>query len=379
MKERQTMNNIIKVVQDIRAGTQSQCSQALLIQLYCNSILQQPKVDFSGYKNVINGNKLIAIGEDINTALATAQQHANEYLNAIQTKIIINISNIENYYNLHKAVAVTLPSGSSNQQWITALNALKTASIKYQSEAKDVAVSLQTLHSDLSTDSASFTEQVSKLNALVKGSQGILHDMNSQLDSIQSKINGCIVGIAVSGLAIMGGVFITAVGAIVVFPAIAGVGTAVVIGGIALCAAGIGGEVASALALEKLYNTKATLLTQKAGLNAEVKLTTSIGSAYNNFNTQVKVGVTASTKMIDAWRFLSSDLAYLINDLDKGVKSAGDIRTFYLKAANSIIESGIDTEINIIKHQMTGVQSKVAPEGVHIGDFINQLAKKHAA
>ncbi|MCU7879993.1 MAG: alpha-helical pore-forming toxin family protein [Candidatus Thiodiazotropha sp. (ex Lucinoma aequizonata)] len=374
------MNNIIKAAQDIRAGTQSQCSQALLIQLYCNSILQQPKVNFSGFKDSLNGIKLIAIGEDINVALATAQQHANEYLNAIQPKIITNVSNIENYFNLHKAVAVTLAPGSSTQQWITTLNAMKTASSKYQSEAEDVAVSLQTLHSDLSTDSASFTEQVSKLNALVKGSQGILHAMNSQLDSIQSKIDACIAGIVLSGLAIMGGVFIIAVGGVVGFVT-AGASTPLVLGGIALCAAGIGGEVASAVTLEKLYSTKATLLTQKADLNAEVKLATSIGSAYNNFNTQVKVGVTASTQMINAWRFLSSDLGNLADDLDKGVKSAGDIRTLYLKAANSVIsgKNGIDTDINTIKHQMTGVQSKVAPEGVHIGDFINQLAKKHAA
>lgn len=371
------MNNTIKAAKDIDSAAKTQSSQALIIQTYANSILEQPTVDFSGFKGQTNGDKLVSIGDEINKALGTAQAHAKTYLNSIQPTLITNVSNIEAYYDLHQAVATTLPPGSSKQQWISTLTALASQSSLYKTTADGIVVQLQTLHDSLTDDSAAFAKLVSDLNALVDGDNGVLASINDQLDTIQSKIDGAIAGIVLSGLAIVGGVFIAAVGGIADFVT-AGASTPVLLGGIAIVAAGVGGEVASAVTLANLNSSKANLLTQKAQLEAEVKLATGMSSAYGSFNTQVKAAATASTQMANAWGFLGSDLGNLANDLNQGIKSPDAVRSLFLTAANSVIKT-VDTDISTIKRQLTGVQAVTAPKGQTISDFITQVAHKHTA
>lgn len=362
-------NPTIQAAQKIDAASKTQISQGLLIQTYCNSVLSQPNVNFSGFKT------LGQYQTEINNGLKTAQDHANTYLNIIQPAIITNISNINNYYSLHNAVASTLPPGSTVQEWLDALNALKDQSTQYQTDANNIVKILQTLHGNLTTDTASFAKTVSELNAAVNGDNGVLNSINGQLNSIQSKIDGAIAGTVLSGLAIVGGVFIAAVGGITDIVTVGG-STPVLVGGIALVVAGVGGEVASAITLKNLNDEKANLLTQQSSLIAEVNLATGISTAYTGLKNQAGDAVTAATAMENAWNFLSSDLGNLINDLDKGIMDTGELRKIFLTAANSTVQSVI-ADTTIIKNQMTGVSFSVAPPQTHIGDYIVSLAKQH--
>ncbi|MCW5315467.1 HBL/NHE enterotoxin family protein [Nostoc sp. KVJ3] len=362
-------NFTIQAAQKIDAASKTQISQGLLIQTYCNSVLSQPNVNFSGFKT------LGQYQTDINNGLTTAQGHANTYLNIIQPAIITNITNINNYYSLHSAVASTLPPGSTVEQWLTALSILKKQSTQYQTDANNIVKTLQTLHSNLTTDTASFAKTVSELNAAVNGDDGILNSINGELNSIQSKIDGAIAGTVLSSLAIVGGIFIAAVGGIADFVTV-GASTPVLAGGIALVVVGVGGEVASAITLKNLNDQKANLLTQKSSLTAEVNLATGISTAYTSLKNQAGAAVTSATEMENAWNFLSSDLGNLINDLDQGIKGTGEVRQIFLTAANSTVQSVI-TDTTIIKNQMTGVSSSVAPSNATIGDYIVSLARQH--
>ncbi|MCP4425497.1 MAG: alpha-helical pore-forming toxin family protein [Chloroflexi bacterium] len=363
------MNKTILAAQQIDKANKVQTSQAMLIQQYANSIKEQPKVDFSGFKT------LGKFETGINTGLGTAQAHADNYLNAIQPNIIINITNIGNYYALHNAVASTLPPGSTEQAWVATLSALMEQSQTYQSDAKAVVGSLQSLHNDLTSDSAAFSQTVSQLNAAVKGDNGVLASISDQLSTIQSDIDGAIAGIVLSGLAIIGGVFMTAVGAIAEFVT-AGTSTALVLGGLAVTAAGIGGEVASAITLKNLNDSKATLLKQKSTLNAEVNLAQGISSSYQSLGNQVKTAVDAATAMENAWNFLSGDLGSLVNDLNQGIQNTNQVRTLFLTAANSEV-SAVTKDISTIKAQMAGVQKVNVPKGTTVGDAI--VAAAHGA
>ncbi|MEP7120786.1 MAG: HBL/NHE enterotoxin family protein [Byssovorax sp.] len=371
------MSDINGSITGLSATSKTQSSQALLVQSYCTSILEQPKVDFSGFSTLTNGPQLVAIGTQINAALATAQDHANNYMSTIQPAIITNISNIGNWCALTSAIPVALPSGSTPQQWTDALNALSVQSGQFQTTAQSTAASLTKLNSDLSRDSASFTALVSQLNALVSGDGGALADIQSQINSIQSKIDGAIAGIVLSGLAIAGGLFLVAVGGVAEFVT-AGTSTPVVAGGIAIVAAGIGGEVASALTLASLNSTKAKLYTQQASLRAEVQLASGLSGAYTSFNDQVKTAADAATQMSNAWNFLASDLSSLTTDLKNGAASADTLRTLFLTAANTVAQKA-NTDVTTIKQQMTGVTTKVAPRTANFSDFILTLAPKQAA
>ena len=362
-----TSSSTSSVATGINTANKTQSSQALTIQNYANSVTEQPNVDFSGLPTL---GKYEA---SINSGLKTAQTHANTYLNVIQPSIITNIANISNYYALHNAVATTLPAGSTQAEWIQALTALEDQSKTYQIAANGVVAQLISLHSDLTTDSADFTTVVTELNAAVNGDNGVLDSVNSQLSTIQGQIDGAIAGTVLSGIAIAGGVFMIAVGAVTDFVT-AGASTPLVLGGIAVVAAGVGGEVAAAVTLENLNNEKAKLLTEEANLTAEVKLATSISGGYQSLSGQVGNAVKAASGMQNAWEALSADLGSMINDLNQGIKSTGEIQTIFLTAANTTIQTVL-TDTQTIKAQMAGVDNIVAKPGQTVGEAIVDAAQ----
>jgi hypothetical protein len=365
------MSNPAQAAKGMNDANKAQASQTLIIQAYANSVNEQPPVDFAGQAHLATYEK------QINDGLTAAQAHANNYLNVIKPAIRTNISAIENYYALHNAVATTLPAGSTEAQWTQALTTLQVESAKYQKDAKVVVTSLQTLHGNLTTDTASFSSTVTDLNTAVTGDNGILATDDKELASIQGKIDGAIAGIVTSGLAILGGVFMIIVGSVEDFIT-EGTTTPLIVGGIGVVIGGISGETASAIALKNLNDAKASRLTEEAKLKTEVKLALGISSAYQSLSTQVKNAVDAATAMENAWGFLSSDLGSMISDLQQGVQNAGEIRTIFLTAANTEIQTVI-TDINTIKGQMDGVTTIVAKKGQTVGDAIVAAAQQSAA
>lgn len=349
------MSDPISAAQGINSANKAQSSLALIIQTYANSINEQPAVNFGGQPH------LATYQDQINAGLTTAQAHANNYLNVIQPNVIINIANIANYYALNNAVANTLPAGSTEAQWLDCLTTLQTQSATYQAAANGVVSTLCTLHDNLTTDAASFAATVISLNTAVTGDNGILASDDRELSSLQGKIDGAIAGIVTSGLAIVGGSFMIAVGGIADFVT-AGTTTPLVVGGIGIVVAGVTGEVASAITLASLNNQKATLLTEEATLRAEVTLAMGISGGYQSLLNQVRSAVDAATQMENAWKFLSSDLGSMISDLNSGVQSAGLIRQIFLTAANTAVQTVL-VDISTIKTQMAGVTIIVAKQG----------------
>lgn len=350
-------------------AAKAQVSQAIVLQGYCNSVLEQAPVDFTGFNN------LTKYQTQINTGLTTAKGHANTYLNTIQPSIITNLSNIDNYYQLYKAVPVALPTGSTEKQWLDTLEGIQKQAIAYQAATDGIVTSLGTLNTNLGTDVGSFSTTVSNLNAAVNGDNGVLSGLDSDLGKIDGQIAGAIAGTALSALAIVGGVAMIAVGGITDFVT-AGASTPLVIGGVAVLAVGIGGEVASAITLKNLYNEKAHLLQQKSTLTSEVNLALGIKGAYGQLKDQGTSAITASTQMKNAWSSLGADIGTLANDLKSGAHSTDSLRTLFLTAANNTVPT-ILSDISTIKAQMTGVKLKDSGSE-NLGIYVEQLAKNAA-
>ena len=348
------------------APAKATISQGMVVQTYCNSVLAQPPVDFSGFSG------LSSYQTDINAGLITAQTHANNYLGVIQPSIINNLGNISNYYALLSALPVALPAGSSEAAWIANLQAVQAQISSYQQSCGLITTDLTTLNSNLGTDSGSFNSTVTKLNAAVSGDNGVLTKINDNINSIDKSIGGCIAGTALSGLAIAGGVFMIAVGGITDFVT-AGASTPLVIGGVAVLAAGIGGEVASAITLNNLYNKKSDLLKQKSTLISEVNLASGISSGYLQFAAQATNAMQAVTQMDNAWQSLGSDLGNMAQDLQKGILAPDVLRTLFLTASNNLIPT-INTDITLIKFQIEGIRESNSGN-VNLGDYVTNLAK----
>ncbi|MEL6311199.1 MAG: hypothetical protein AAFQ17_02355, partial [Pseudomonadota bacterium] len=158
----------------------------------------------------------------------------------------------------------------------------------------------------------------------------------------------------------------------------AGASTPVVVGGVALIAAGVGGEVGSAIALKNLNDEKSNLLRSKAQLTSEVKTASAMKLGYSSLATQAQTAVTAASNMSNAWNSLSADLGLLVGNLQKGITNAQQARSIWLTVANSEIQNVL-TDTNIIKQQMAGVNSIVATPGQTVGDAIVAAVEKKAA
>ena len=352
------------VAESMNKANKGQCSQALLIQAYCISVNQQPKVDFS----LIQGEDLEKYQTDINEALEIAQAHSRRYLNVIQPAILVNIANIGNYYALHDAVATTLPEGSTEAEWIAALTTLATESSNYQTTALGIVSQLKSLSDEMNMDSANFRTIVIDLNARVEGDNGALADLDNNLKIIQKHIDGVITAVVISGLAIIGGIF-AMVGGAVLMPEAPEVSTELFAGGFGVLAMGTGGAVVSAAILQALCDEKVEVFREESTLKAEVKLAGGISQSYASLTNQVAIAVMAATNMSNAWTSLSADLGSMIKDLENKIVSAGEIRTLFLAAANTAIKTVL-SDIQIIKVQMSGVQYNIAKKGETVSEAI---------
>lgn len=352
-------------------ANQKQSAQGLTVLNYCNSVLQQPNVDFGTL------TKLKPNETQINGYLGSARDNAVSYIKIIQPQIITNITNISSYYNLYQAVATVMPPSATEKEWLDTLNGMKDQTIEYQKQAKDVVAALTKFHTAVGMDAGNFSAATTSLNAVVGGDKGVLADLDNQLDSIQSKIDGAIAGIVISGIAIVGGAFVAAVGGVAGFVT-AGTSTPLVAAGIGIMAAGIGGEVASAIILSNLNNSKGELLTQKVNLQNEVKVTAGISGAIGGLQTKASSAVQAASDMENAWSFLSADLGHLAEDLEKGIINTGMLRQIFLTQAQGDVQTVLQ-DTSVIKSQMTGVINLVAPANTNIGPFLMEVARQNAA
>ena len=343
-----------------------QAGQALQIQTYCNSVKQQVSVDFSQFPNLKENQT------QINQGLDVAKGHADLYLNQIQPQIITNISNISNYYPLQNASPTVPPPGSTKAQWLRQLNVIKEQATEYHKVSSDTRLIILDLNNQLIIDSRNFQGIVVNLNSKVQGDNGVLAQLNGDIDKVNAAIDGAIAGIVVGGLLVIGGAFVTAIGAVADFVT-AGTSTPVVIGGVAMMVAGAAGITAGSIVLHNSLGARQDLYQKRSSLNSEVLIATQIGNGYQGLQVQAQNAVSAATQMSNAWDSLTSDLGSLITDLDKGITSGDDIRQLWLTAADTTVKTVL-TDVNTIKAQMAGVSPIQVPRTATIADFVGRLA-----
>lgn len=346
----------------INAANKSQSSAALVVQTYCNSTMQQPPIYLSGFEN------LATYQTQINDSLTKAQQHASYYLDTLQNEMLENISNIINYYNLHKAALTTLPEGSTEQQWSEVISALIQESGSYARVAKNLATSLNEFYNDLDQDAQNYNAIVTDLNSMVNGDNGVLATESEEIAKLTNQISAEEVGISLSAIAILGGIVSIVVGAIenIVAP---GSGVAMIVGGSISVSTGIAGETASSVELVASINAKAALMTSESKLTTEVKMANIVTSTFTSLKSAVQGAITASEQMSDAWENLNSDLLNLSSDLSNGLQSVDEVRTLFLTAANSEIPQVIQDSDNI-KSQLVGVRVVKTQPGQTLQDYI---------
>ena len=350
---------------NVKMANDAQATQAVQVQSYCYSVLEQPDIDFGD----VDSDNLKQTQVEANALLKKARGHANNFNDNIVKEIIVNITNIENQMELHKAVATALPAGSSKEEWISTLKALEDQSRKYGDLSAKTARTLTKLSSNLTDDAREFDSIVVKANEKEGGAKAILENDKKQVKTIQKKQDGLIAAMTISGLTTVAGGFLVAIGSIAEFVT-DGASTPVVVGGVALIAVGAAGEAASIIAYEKLGKQLKHLFDEESTLKTEIKLLTSINGAFDILKDKANVAAQAADQMSSAWKFLAGDLNTLSEDLKKGETSVGAIQTLFLTAANNLIPSVLD-DVSTIKKQMTGVVVDPGKPGESLIDVLD--------
>lgn len=352
-------------------GLKAQCNQGVIVANYCQSIISQAFVDFGTIQ------KLKPIETKINTGLEKAKSNANYYLGTLQAEIVSNLSKINNYFGLYDNVPIILPNGSSNEQWINMLKVLEGEAAKYSLLSKNTADKIGVFYVEIGKDYAEFNGNVAALNGIVNGNEGVLKDLEKQIADLDGQIDGLIAGVALSGFAIVGGIFIIAVGAVAGLVT-AGTSTPIVVAGAVLLAAGVAGSIGLGIALANAIQAKSDALSTKINLEGEVKAIAGISASYSDLTKQVGNAQKAAVEMKNAWDFLSNDLGALAYDLDQGIISGDEIRKLWLTAANNTVGT-IKNDINIIQGQMTGLQIANAPNNESLEQFVRNQARSQSS
>lgn len=352
-------------VSKLSTGIDKTSSQALVIQGYALSTLQQPFVDFSGFAN-LKPNE-----DKVNDSLRSAKDHAKHYLNYLQPSLIKKITDIQEYFNVQNALGKALRPGLDNKTVITLLDAVQSQATGYRNDAKSLVLDLQKFRTTLGSDAANFNRVVADLNTAVNGDNGALADLNNQLDTLDSKISGTIAGITVSGLAVVGGVFMIAVGSVAEFVT-AGTSTPLVIAGVGVVAGGVAGTVGASIALANLLDAKGNLLRQKSQLKDEVNLAMGMKSGFSSLSAHATDAMLATQEMANAWGLLSNHLGSLIKDVENGKTNSDALRILFLNAAQGDVKN-IQQDITTISGQLAG-----AKQVVNSSEKVSSLIRSHA-
>lgn len=351
---------------NVGTSAKAQSSNALIVQNYALSVQAQPVVDLAGYEG------LAKYQTEINKALGDAKDSAHLYLNTTLPKAIVTIANIDSYFQTQNALAEALAPGTDKETAIALLKAVQEEATDFHKQAVSVTGDMQDLRDRFSRGSADLSRSAKDLSIAVDGDNGVLASISDQLSDIDGKIAGAITGVVLSGLAVAGGIIMIGVGALAE-AVTGGLATALVVGGIAVTAAGIGGEVGASIALSGLLDAKSGLLTQRARLNAETTLAAGLSSGLGGLSSAAGNAAVATQGMANAWNLLGDDLTNLIGDLTKGQTTSDALRRLFATAAQGVVRT-VQGDVVVIRGQLAGVQTTVDTK-VSAGQLVrNQIA-----
>lgn len=346
----------------IGAAIKAAASAGLTVQSYCISAQQQPLFLFP--------EDLKAKLPDVNTYLRTAQGNAGNYLNTIQPQIIGVIADVGAFSTQFPVFANSINgyisawnAGSidNKKKALAAIKVLEDTVDQKIAKVAPVCIAIGNVQQAFNGDVSNFKTASQACTDLITGDKGELQEIKAQVSSIDGKIGGAAAGVGLSGLAIIGGVFMILVGSIATFFT-AGTSTPLVVAGGILTATGAAGMVASSVVLAGLIKEKGDLLRREATLNSYAALMEGCKSNMNLLYTGAQDATAKLTTMKTSWEFLSSDLKKVKEALD-GAQQYSElpfiVQDFFATAEKQWKDVGKD--IDAIKGQMAGVEVKPIP------------------
>jgi non-hemolytic enterotoxin B/C len=371
-------------IQDLNSNVQAFASSGLVVQAYCTQIMQQPSF-------VIPNTDTLTNFPDINGNLNIARENADYYLNRVQPMILGVISDTRAYSTQFKGFQPLIiqrlddwknGNDQARTDALALINQLKNDVDLQTASAKDVASKIGKFRTKLNGDISNFNTAITQATTLIQGTSGdggVLAHLNDQLSELDGQIAGASVGVALSGLTIIGGGLLIATGAIATFIT-AGTSAPMVAAGVAIVVVGAAGLTASSIVLANLISTKSNLLQQKQQLKDSVTFLTGLKSSLDPLNNLAQNASNEVNNMYNAWTFLGKNLGQVSSSLENADKYSQLPITVqaYLNTAYGQWDA-VDQSIETIQNQMTGVTVETPKDAngnlVSLTDTLNKLPK----
>lgn len=312
-KYQQAFDKLLKV-------TQQHTSQAAIIHAYALSVQNQPPMDadtLPDFRSYI---------EEFNKALQSATNHADYYLNTLESNMIMDIGNIATHIRNFESYASVILQNNNYQDTIDYLNALQKQANSYQTTSQNIANDLSTLSGKLATDSKNFSSTASDFQNAIVSEKDKVKSMEQEIDTLQQQVNQANEEAALGVLGILGGALLIIVGAVgEVFTD--GLSTVAILGGAAIIAAGAAADADAAAKLASLSKKKGQLLTEIHDIQAEVGQVIGIKKGYASLSAHAAKAASAAQDVANAWNLLGSATQSLIGVIKKLKKKLGEGET----------------------------------------------------
>ncbi|MCC3774135.1 HBL/NHE enterotoxin family protein [Streptomyces sp. UNOB3_S3] len=338
--------------QQVGNAVVQQGGMTAIVQSYALSVTQQAKMDLSGSDN----SQVRAYAAGINTELGKAANTARTYLNSVQPQSMALLADTRSYFALQGAFVNILHQGLPPNTVAELLRAIRDDVGRLRDKAQHYATTMQTMRDAFGDNGREFASYATKLNSVVGGDQGILKQLDDQLNQVNAQINANSSK-AANGLAILGGLALIAVGVLgAVFTG--GLSLGLAIGGGALLVKGMGRTNGQALA--QLYNQKGEILRKQQRIRDEVKLLQACQAGLADLGKQASQAAAAAQTVANGWDSLKASLESVANYVDSGSQATGVVRQLYLSAADAVTPD-ILNRVTSMENNLTTTQVLTNP------------------
>lgn len=342
----------------------AQGSLTALVQTHALSIMQQPKPDFSR----IDNEEIRRFQGTVQGALNKSAENAGKYLWTVQPESITLLTKVENYFVTLGALSETLRDEKDPDAMVQMLRFLREQAGEFTDETRRVASSTDRMVSAFSDDKREFTACAMKINSLVGGENGILGNLQKELENVNSRITAATIGAGVSGVAILAGAACIIVGCCTSVLT-GGLSLGVAIGGGVLLVGGIAGGIGSGVALANLYDEKKEILAKQERLESGVKLLTACSAGLSDLGTQAGGVATALQNSTNSWTILKESLNSAADNIEKAGRAQSDfLRKSFLGTIDRSVPRNLE-QLRNTRNALIGMKT-VSQPNTHTGDLI---------
>jgi non-hemolytic enterotoxin B/C len=302
--------------------------------------------------------------QDINKHLATAQGHANDWLNTYSGQVWNRLQGIISFGEIFNNLYTPLYQAAQNmgnesqfqpneiEKLIGALQALQSLVKSQQTQSETTYTALTTYRTGVSADHSQFLTDYNTANTALGGDTGEIAELQKKISSEQDALNKDLAMIAGGSTMMVVGVLMIAVGALAEIET-AGVSTLLIVGGVAVVA---GGATMTGIAGKNYDDTMKNLSADQTTLandKAELTLLTGLKGQFDSLNTTLGTAEAALNNLVTAWQQLDNSIGAVVSDLQNPQDYLATVQKTQPEATPATVSIIISAELETANQDWT--------------------------